>query len=105
MKDLETITEAINSAIERYDTCKLSFTQEQSEILRDLSTNIFFLTEWRIHYNSEWLAYYFNSKATSSAGKEREADKAVPHLYQIRHIMTSANRVMDSLRSTISANK
>lgn len=105
MKPLEATLEAITKAIEKYETCKLSFTQDQSEILRDLSTNLYYLTEHRIVYNREWMSVYFNSKAPSSAAKEREADFTVPHLYKIRHLMSSANKIVDSIRSTISINK
>lgn len=105
MKDLETILTNINKAVERYETQKLGLVHDQSEILRDLSTNLFFLTEHRVHYNREWMSVYFNSKAGSDAGKTREADFTVPHLYKIRHIMRSAEKVLDSMRSTISINK
>ena len=105
MKPLEEILEAINESIEKYEACKLSFTHDQSEILRDLSANLYFLTEYRIQYNREWMSVYFASKAGSSVGKEREADFTVPHLYKVRHLMSSANKVLDSLRTTISANK
>ena len=105
MKPLDKILEDITKAIEKYDTCKLSLTHDQSEILRDLSVNLYFLTEHRVQYNREWMSVYFSSKSTSGQGKEREADFTVPHLYTIRQFMASANKVIDSLRTTISANK
>lgn len=105
MKALEEILSAINKCVDDYEQCKLSFTHNQSEILRDLSANVFFLTEYRIHYHKEWMKVYFESPATSSAAKERQADFTVSELYQIRHIMSAANKIIDSLRTTISANK
>jgi hypothetical protein len=105
MKDLEIILDNINKAVERYEVCKLSLTADQSDILRILSTNLHYLTEKRIEAQQEWLSVYFSSKAGSMGAKEKEADFRVPQLYQIRRFMDSGNKVMDSVRSTISANK
>lgn len=105
MKPLEEILQKINDSVERYESQKLGLVHDQSEILRNLSTNLYFLTEHRIHYNKEWLSVYFQSKGTSDAARQREADFAVQHLYKIRHLMRSAEKVLDSLRSTISTNK
>lgn len=105
MKPLNEILTAINASIEKYEITKLSFTHDQSEILRDLSTNLYYLTEHRVQYNNDWLSVYFSSKAGSGQAKEREADFKVPELYKVRQFMASANKVIDSLRTTISANK
>lgn len=105
MKPLNEILEAINEAVDKFESCELSFTHKQSEILRDLSANVYFLTQYRIEFHKEWMKVYFESKATSSAAKERDADYKVPELYTIRHVMSSANKIIDSLRTTISANK
>lgn len=105
MRDLTTILNTINKATERYEICQLGDTHTQSEILRDISTALHFLAAHRISANENWMSVYFNSKANSSAAKEREADFRVPELYKIRHFMQTASKVQDSLRSTISALK
>lgn len=105
MKDLNEILANIETAIERYENCKLGLVHEQAEIARDLSVNLHYLTAHRKQAHEDWLSVYMNSKATSSAAKEREADIKVGELYMIRHITTSANKVLDILRSTISINK
>lgn len=105
MKDLNEILSNINKAIERYENCKLGLVHEQAEIARDLSVNLHLLTAHRKQAHEDWLSVYMNSKANSSAAKEREADIKVGELYMIRHITTSANKVLDMLRSTISINK
>ena len=105
MKDLDVILEKINNNIEKLDTLKLSFTHERSEVLDSLSNEYYWLTEHRIKFNEDWMSVYFNSKANSSAAKEREADMRVPELYKIRHLMSSTKLVIDSLRTSISANK
>lgn len=105
MKTLEAILSDINEAVERYEIKKLSLTKDQSEILQVLSANVYFLTQYRIEYHKEWMREYFECNATSAAAKERHADYHVPELYTIRHVMSAANKVIDSLRTTISANK
>lgn len=105
MKDLTEILTSISDNIDKLETLKLSFTQPRSEVLDSLSSDYFWLTEHRIKFNEDWMSVYFNSKATSSAAKEREADMRVPELYKIRHMMSSTKLVIDSLRTSISANK
>jgi len=105
MKDLTTILENINSAVERFETQKLSLTIDQSEILRDLSVNLHWLAEHKIEANKKWNWAYFNSKEKSAAGKERQADFEVPEMYKIRQILASGIKVLESIRSTMSANK
>lgn len=105
MKDLTAILEKINWTVDKYETCKLSLTADQTEMLRTLSTQLHWLVEHRTKANTDWLSVYFSSKAGSSAAKEREADFKVPEMYQIRHVMRTVEKVIDSIRSTISANK
>lgn len=105
MKPLAEILYRIDLANERYSVCKLGDTHTQSEILRDLSTALYDLTPHRVQANENWMSFYFNSKGKSNAEKEREADNRVPELYKIRHFVTSATKVLDSLRTSISANK
>lgn len=105
MKELNGILEKINSSIEKFEICKLSLTHDQSVILRDLSVSLHWLAEHRIAANKDWMYAYFNSKEKSAAAKEREADFKVPEMYKIRHLMASGYKVLESIRSTISANK
>jgi hypothetical protein len=102
---MEQILKQISDCIERLDTLQLGFTHERSEMLDKLSINYFRLTEYRDKAHKDWMSYYFNSKANSSAAKEREADMKVPELYTLRHLMSSTKLVIDSLRTSISANK
>lgn len=105
MKPLDKIIEAINESTEKYELCKIGDTHTQSEILQSLSANVYFLTEYRIHFHKQWMKSYFESSGGSSAAKERFADNDVPELYTVRHMMASGNKVLDSLRTIISANK
>ena len=105
MRDLNEILTKINEANDKYEVCKLGDTHTQSEILQTLSTYYLHLTEYRVKFNDDWMSVYLNSKANSSAAKEREADTRVPELYKIRHFMSNTKLVIDSLRTSISANK
>ena len=102
---MEQILKQISDCIERLDTLQLGFTHERSEMLDKLSINYFRLTEHRDKAHKDWMSYYFNSKANSSAAKEREADMKVPELYTLRHLQAATKLVIDSLRTSISANK
>ena len=105
MRELTEVLGVIDACIDKLDTLKLSFTQDRSEVLDKLSINYYHLTEHRTRYHEDWMSVYFNSKGTSSAAKEREADMKVPELYITRQFMSSTKLVIDSLRTSISANK
>lgn len=103
--DLYTILDNINKAVEGYHNLQLNLVRDQSELLRGLTTNLYFLEKYRIEAYEEWQSVYFQSKGTSGAAKEREADFKVPELYKIRRIMEGGYKVVDSIRSTISIYK
>jgi hypothetical protein len=103
--ELTTILDSINTLIDKYHNMQLNLVKDQSEILRGLTTNLYFLERHRIDAYQTWQSVYFQSKGSSGAAKEREADFKVPEIYQIRRIMTGAYKVVDSIRSTISIYK
>lgn len=103
--DLYTILDNIDKWIENYHNLKLVLVKDQSEILRGLTTNLYFLEKYRIEAYETWQSVYFQSKGTSGAAKEREADFKVPELYKIRRITEGGYKVVDSIRSTISIYK
>lgn len=104
MKNLQEILSGVTGCVDRYHTCKLSFVQDQSEILRDLSTYLYYLTQHYVDYKEAWMKVYMETTG-SNAKKEREADFYVPELFTIKHILAAGTKVQDSIRSTLSANK
>jgi uncharacterized protein (DUF2342 family) len=104
MRDLSEILELVEKTNDKYRTTGVSFTQTQTEMLRDYDVCFFDLTEHRIFYHNEWLDAYNETKG-SNAAKERTADIKVRELYLIRHTMTAIKTKIDVLRSNISANK
>lgn len=104
MKELDEILERIRSARDYYDTMHLEDVKMLSEVLRTLTNHLFYLAEYRIQYHEKWLDVYNNEEGTNAA-KEREADSQVRELYQIRHLMTAGNKLVDIIRSQISIYK
>lgn len=102
---LEEILNKINSAVEKYHHLELKMVSDQSEILRDLTTSLFFLESHRVEAYEKWHEAYNLSSEKTNAGKQRDADFQVQELYMIRRIMTGAYKVVDSIRSTISVNR
>ena len=105
MKPLQAILDQINSAVDKYHVLTLKMVVEQSEILRELTTGLYFLEQHRIEANEKWNSTYFQSQGKTNAAKEREADIKCPEIYKIRRIMTGGYKVVDSIRSTISVNR
>lgn len=105
MKDLNTILTSVNETMENIELTKIGATHTRTEQLEKLALCFHWLTEHRDKAHKDWMYFYFNSKANSSAAKEREADVKCPELYTLRHLMTSVKLVIDSLRTSISANK
>ena len=64
---------------------------------RELTCNIHFLTDFQ---NLQ----YHNHKSTVNAIKTRYADKVVPELYMLRHILKTATNVSISIAQEIKRN-
>jgi hypothetical protein len=105
MKPIDEILLRVNKTMDSIEQTKIGATHNRTEQLEDLALCFHWLTEHRDKAHKDWMSYYFGSKANSSAAKEREADMRCPELYTIRHLMTSVKLVIDSLRTSISANK
>ena len=105
MRGLNEILTEINEAVDKYHTLQLKAFIDQSEILRSLTSSLFWLEKFRVEAHEKWNSIYFQSQGKSGAAKEREADLKVPELYMIRRIMTGGYKVVDSIRSTISIHR
>ena len=101
---MNNILEEINKAIDEYKNLDLFDYHQLSEILRTLTSNLFFLEAYRKDANEEWLKVYFETDGTN-AFRERIADNQVKELYMLRRLMTSAYKIVDALRSQISIYK
>ncbi len=104
MKPIQEILDCINDANNRFRVQKLSQVADQSTILRDLSCSFMDLVWHKRDARELWLNAYNNHKGTNAA-KERYADSEVQEYDLIRDVMKAVSMQIDSIRSTISANK
>ena len=105
MKELTEILSNIDKSIDEYNDMDLFHYKQLSEILRVLTSNLFYLEKHRIEAYNSWHEVYFTCKQTSNVAKERWADNQVPELYKMRRIMTSAYKIVEAIRSQISIYK
>lgn len=105
MKALQQILDAIELAVEMYNTKDVSFIQDQSEIAKDIAVNLFFLTDHKLEAFSKWNRAFILSAHKSDQKKEAEAHAIHPEYYTICQIEKAGMNVLQILRTTISANK
>jgi len=65
----------IADSVDAYNKVSLSDPKQLSEILRKISANIFYLTQYKVEARNKWHSVYKNSKATSNAGKTMTFDQ------------------------------
>jgi predicted transcriptional regulator len=100
--ELPEILSTIADCVDRYRDQPLNDVVELSEILRTLTSYLYYLEVEKVKYHNDWLSYVYNSKATSQSAKASEADQKAPELYQCRKISEAGQKVCDALRSNIS---
>lgn len=105
MRQLEDILLKIRECVERYDNLPLEDYKEQSEILKALTSNLFYLERYRVEAYEKWLSVYYNCDLKTNAARSAWADNEVKERYLIKRVMTAAYKVVDSVRSTISIYK
>lgn len=91
---MDKILQKITSIVETYES---GMFKDLHVMHRELTCNIFYLSNEQVKARNEWLKVYYNSKETTNAGKEREADKTVPELYMCRKILETAKGVSISI--------
>ena len=105
MKTLEEITDNLIAAIDTYESLPLDDVMQLSEILRILDVNLSYLVFVRDIYYKKHQSIYFQSKGTSSAAKNKEAEQKVPELDLTRKILKHFSDTQSSIRSQISLRK
>ena len=94
----------LNKLTDIIETYESGIYKDLSKMNRDLTCNIHFLTDWQVKYNVEWNKQYHEHKSTVNAVKQRYADKVVPELYMLRHILKTATNVSISIAQEIKRN-
>ncbi len=104
IKKLPIVLKEIDDIIEAYEGGQY---RGLNEAHRKLSTNMYWLVKHQVRYNNKWNVAYHNYKElegkTSSAAKERHADKEVPQLYACRKIWEAAKNVSISIGYEVKA--
>lgn len=104
MRDLIEILTEIGDTNDKFRTLKLSFISEQTEMLRTFSCCYGDLVDHKDFYKDQWLDSY-NLHKGSNAAKKGFANSEVRELALIRLKMTAVKVQIDTLRTSISANK
>ena len=105
MKTLDEISKNLIHAIDTYESLPLDDVMTLSEILRILDVNLSHLVFVRDEFYKKFQSVYFNSKGSSSAAKDKEAQMKVPELDLVRKILHHYSDVQGSIRSQISLRK
>jgi len=98
---MDKILDKISSIIETYESGAF---KDLHVMHRELTSNMYYLTNEQVKARSKWLEVYYNCKSTVNAVKEREADKQVPELYMCRKIYEAAKGVAISMSLEIKLN-
>jgi len=99
--NVDKILEKISSIIETYESGSF---KDLHVMHRELTANMFYLSQEQVKAHQEWNATYYNSKEKTNAAKERECDKLVPELYLCRKIMETAKGVSIAMGYEIKLN-
>jgi hypothetical protein len=91
----------ITSIIETYESGAF---KDLHVMHRELTCNMFYLSQEQVKAHQKWNATYYNSKEKTNAAKERECDKLVPELYLCRKIMETAKGVSIAMGYEIKMN-
>lgn len=98
---METHLSNITILIETYRDLSAPDAKSVSGLLKELSSELFFLEKHRSDYEKKHTALMYNHTGSVSSAKIK-ADFEVPELYMLRRIMNAAYKVADSMRSNIS---
>lgn len=105
MRELEDILSAIRKSVSDFENKSIGFTSDQTEILRDLGVNLFFLTDYKTQAFYDWNDAFINSVQKSDEKKQADAHKQHPEYFKICQIQKAGENVLQIIRTTISANK
>lgn len=97
----------VTQCIEWYSENKNASPHKLVEILRVISTNVFFLETYRANFKHSYESMVFNevNEGSSVARAVNKAEVELPELYMLRHIIDSSYRVCDAIRTQVSLMK
>lgn len=91
----------ISDIIETYESGAWVSVENLRVMLRELSSNYYFLTKYNIEAFNKWNTIVYESSGSVNRS-EIEAHKQVPELRLTRKILIATSKVVDSMRSELS---
>ena len=98
---MDDILTKITEIIERYESGEWLEADKLRVLLRELTSNIYYLTKYNIEYHEKHNAIQYKHKGSVSAGLIF-ANEQFPELRMLRKIIESANNVARSITMEIS---
>ena len=98
---MDKILNTISEIITHYESGEWVSIDDLRLLLRRLSANHYYLTKYNIEYARAHNMEIYNFKGSDAAG-QRFAELKVPELRITRKILSSVDRVLNSMRSEIS---
>ncbi len=98
---MEKILEKISAIINTYEGGSF---KDLHIMHRELTCNMFYLSQEQVKYSVKWNEMYYNHKSTVNAVKERYANREVPELYMCRKIMETAKGVSIAMSLEVKLN-
>lgn len=98
---MQGVLDKITAIIETYESGAF---KDLHVMHRELTSNMYYLAQEQVDARQRWLNAYYNSKESTNAGKERDADSTVRELYLCRKIMEAAKGVAISISLEIKLN-
>lgn len=101
MRPLTTILDTINTQIELYETLKLNLVSDQSEILRTLTVQNYYLEEHLDKEEAIWQEYYDKFDSKTHQRKEQFANFSHPEYKKLKRIINRVDIIQGVIRSTM----
>ena len=93
---MDKILDEISDIITRYESGEWETTDSLREMLRELTSNIYFLSKYNIEFHEKHNAVQYKHKGSVSSGLIL-ANEQYPELRMIRKITEAANNVKSSM--------
>ena len=97
---MEKILNKISDIIERYESGEWQSVENLRIMLRELSSNYYFLTKYNIESFNIHNAIQYKNKGSVASGLIR-ANELCPELRMTRKILFATSKVIDAMRSEI----
>jgi hypothetical protein len=98
---METILLKVTEIIVKYESGEWQTAENLRLLLRELTSNIYYLTKYNIEYHEKHNAVQYKHKGSVSSGLIL-ANEQYPELRMLRKIMESANNVTRSMTMELS---